>query len=272
MISIVTNDINKDACVSIRNLAKGGEYELINSNIVNKTEAFNKSIEQITGDYVIFIEDGDTIDINTIQSLNSELMRYNPDIAFCDFLGLTNKNITILIHPNTNYCSPRELQFEILSGIYPDTLSNVLFRAKLLKDFNITFQNVGCFTNMTFLGQFLSNEVKLNYFQIAISTIKISSDFGKSGQLNENQFKDLPLYHNTLKTIINKQEFEKIIYNFKCISLKNNYISLKQFANFLPLSFYFMTDKKFRLKTRVRNMVSYILNKFHIRFVRMGVI
>lgn len=241
--------------------------------VIAKTDisTINQAIQQTTDDYVLIAEETALLDIEALGYLYTRIKQEHIDIAFCDFYGAKDGEPSVLIHPNINHSPVSNLRREVLLGNYPDTLSNVIISLKAIRQTEAMFQETGCFANRLFLGTLLMGEVSIGYFRKPVCTMPIPLDYGRSGQLSEDQYKALPLLYDNLKTTLPKDQFEDIFYIYKSIALAQKYLSLTDFCSWLPLSYSYMTSKKFRTLTRARNAVAYTFNKFGVKMVRMGV-
>jgi glycosyltransferase involved in cell wall biosynthesis len=104
---ILVNDGSPDNCADICN-----EYANIDSRIImiNKengglSDARNTGINIATGEYLIFVDSDDWIEIDMIELLYNNLNAYNADISMCNYFSAYKNNII----PLTSLSEQKEL-------------------------------------------------------------------------------------------------------------------------------------------------------------------
>lgn len=85
---ILVNDGSKDNCKKIcEEYAKmDNRIKIINKDNGGLSDARNKGLELISGEYVGFVDSDDYISENMYQKLYENIIKYNADISICDYM------------------------------------------------------------------------------------------------------------------------------------------------------------------------------------------
>ena len=109
---IIFNNSNSSSCYNsiLRQTYK--DYEIISSKKRNRAEAFNESIDNATGDYILFLEDSDILENRALEIIDS--LSDNKDIVIFDLFNHNNKEDVEILHVNPYYTSPQDLAKELI--------------------------------------------------------------------------------------------------------------------------------------------------------------
>lgn len=136
---IIFNNSNSSSCYNsiLRQTYK--DYEIISSKKKNRAEAFNKSIDDATGDYILFLEDSDILENRALEIIDS--ISDNKDIVIFDIFNHNTKEDVEILHVNPYYTSPQDLAKELIKEKYIGNVCNKAFKLDTLRKKNIRFES-----------------------------------------------------------------------------------------------------------------------------------
>lgn len=118
--------------------------------------ARNAGLNNITGDYVMFVDSDDYIELNAVEFLLNKIIKDNSDVLFyTDYVLHYDGNITSAIYPYPNHVLERD---EIINNLYPHSFGAgqrkndtygvtsvclAMYRTTFLKENNICFEEKG---------------------------------------------------------------------------------------------------------------------------------
>ncbi len=204
---------------------------------ISKTR--NKAIEKVTGDYILFIDSDDWIDVNTCKTALDKLEAYNTDLVMFSYQKEYIEKIEKkYILQEEKYYLQQDINalHRRLVGLYKNELNNPehadslvtvwgkLYKSKIIKDNNLLFEdtkNIGTAEDMLF---------NLYYFKFVKSAYYIHQclyHYRKNNSVSfTNKYKpDLQKQWNNLFTNISNFIFENNL-GEKFTQAYNNRVSL----------------------------------------------
>lgn len=136
---IIFNNSNSSSCYNSILRQTCQDYEIISSKKRNRAEAFNESIENATGDYILFLEDSDFLENSTLEIIGS--ISENKDVVIFDLFNHNTKEEVEILHVNPYYTSPQDLAKELIKEKYIGSVCNKAFKLDTLRKNNIRFES-----------------------------------------------------------------------------------------------------------------------------------
>lgn len=279
---ICINDGSPDNSLQILEeyASKDNRIKIINQENQGLSGARNTGLKNVTGDYVLFIDADDWLELNSCEILHNTIKNYGEvDVIQYQYKMISKKNIDY----SEKHFKDNEMFFaldrlEKFFGNCPfPTCWNKTYRYEFLKQKNIIFPgNVkACFEDVIFgvnLYRYnpkilVINDYLYNYYQDNQNSI-CKSDFYKKLQLHKIAFDSL----QELLEKVNNDELKNIAYDYYLININHIFTRLcltkhkNECIEELKIarnSF----DKKYKCKSIKFCNFYLILVKFHLVFI-----
>lgn len=214
---LLINDGSKDNSLKICK-----EYEKKDSRIIvidkqNKgvSNTRNVGIKKSTGDYIVFIDSDDWLELDAIETMYNIIKDKN--------LDMVRFNYQINGIPQNSYTNVEDFEKNILNGNIPAYVWIFIFKKQFIK--NILFkEDISMMEDTTFIVELLEKKPKLLLSDKVIYNYYLSENSLSRGKENyEKNIKDILKVNKYINEILKHNDL-KIIANSKHVQLINEYL------------------------------------------------
>lgn len=275
MITIVIYDKGSSKMTDPLSAQVDKGYEVLSVTGKNAPEAFNKGLKQTQNEYVWFVQSDDELCIEALGFIITYLENKNPDVAVFDFKQRYEGGRVEQLYPNT-YNAPSEAFVPMLAqGKYPATLCHKIFRTKVLKDAEISFdERLSVFYENEFLLKLYSrNETITTLYApqniVTLPTIDLPMQYDRPRFAISQAGKDeYPLYVQIVKQLLGRR-YDQILdaetFDYKYALSNNGLLDRKAFNLYQPTPLWMMLRKPYKFTRLLKYVAVYVVNKFMIK-------
>lgn len=172
---IIVNDGSKDNSKDIikKYIENNIKIKYIEQENKGIAEARNIGLKNANGEYIMFVDSDDFIDVNAVEKMHSSLMEKKSNICICAYQLYyeNNKNKTKIIKHNIEgnvLYGNEEIQNNILSGKIKCYTCMKLFKKTLLDKIDFKFEKGRLYEDFVPLFKLLTNGEKISFVNDSI--------------------------------------------------------------------------------------------------------
>jgi len=214
----------------------------------------NKGIEISNGEYIIFLDSDDYLDLRALEYLYAKAVESNSDLIVYDFYNFDNitKNITYnssiykkFMHPFKNVFSYDDYPKTILNTILPSPCNRFMKKIFIKKN-NLYFQNVPYFNDVYFATMSLIKATKVTAIEKALYYYRVNREKSTTSL----KFKDTIVLFQVFDLLFATCKQEEILNKFK--------YSLTTFT--LNFFMYYFENTPTELRKKIHKEIMHYIN------------
>lgn len=243
-------------------------FEILCYHEVSAALSFNKAIDNASGDYILFLEDGTDINVEELKQIVDAL---SGDLIITGYINKYCDGVEERIKCNTLYSNSYDIVKMILDGTYDSSLNNKFFKLSTLRHKNIKFnETLNKYLANDFCIRLLHSNTEILYIPFFPTTTNKLETRNNDGRLvREHSMyntKEYANYVNSLRSYLMDSKLlnilERNILRTKDEDLNQKIYRSRSYNKYIYTSLRSIWNHNVSRKTRVRYIFAYFANKF----------
>lgn len=284
---VIVNDGSIDNSLNIikKYLKKDKRIKLINKENEGQAKARNIALENITGDYCLFVDSDDYVELNMISDLLKVAKNNNSDIVSSNLLRIYDDGTKSIMKGFNKITDDNKINF-MLSDPGPCAK---LFKTKFLKQQKFNFLENRIYEDLAIIPSLGINAKQIDYIDNAYYNYIIHKNSTMNQSIFNKKLNDIFFSLNNLKNKFNSKYNDELEYiyikhllhdaslrflNFNCKESKqslNQIINLihKEYPNWKKNKYLFLMSKKEILLTKIIYRKLYFIYNIYRKVVKL---
>ncbi len=261
MISVIAfRGFSKKLCM--QQVLSTEDFEFVEVKGESRAEAYNKSINYVQGDYVMFLDEKEWVDEKVLTEIGKGLL--DEDFLISNFVCHYTDGKVEYRMPNTYYVSVPTLMKAIIIDDYPAQLLNKLFKKSVIISNGIVFQDKLDFYGEAFYFiSFLRHSGKYRYEDKPLAHIQTERQWGTM-EYSVDRYESFCHFYTAIKKTLAKKETEAVnrkIFETKVNFMEHSQLNTRCFNKRLETPLYLFWSTNWSLLRKIKYTTMYVFTK-----------
>lgn len=261
MISVISfRGFSKTLCM--QHVFSTEDCEFVEVKGVSRAEAYNKAINQVQGDYVMFLDENEWVDETILTEIGKGL--FDEDFLISNFVCHYPDGKVEYRMPNT-YCVsvPTLLKATIIDD-YPAQLLNKLFKKSVIISNSIVFQDkLDYYGEASYFVSFLRHSGKYRYEDKHLAHIQTKRHW-RSMDYSIDRYISFCQFYKSLKETLGKKETEAVnrkIFETKVDFMEHSQLNTRCFNKRLETPLHLFWTTNWSISRKLKYTAMYVFSK-----------